>query len=113
MAEELARAQVFALPSFGENSPNSLAEAMLVGTPVVAAFVGGVPSMVRDEETALCFPVGDEIVMAECLRKALSEEALAAQLAQNAQRVARQRHDPKSVAQRMLEIYTMAASILK
>ncbi len=39
-----------------------------MGTPVVAALVGGVPSMVRDGETALCFPTGDEIVMAECLR---------------------------------------------
>lgn len=110
VADELARAQVFAFPSFADNSPNSLAEAMLVGAPVVASFVGGVPSMVCDQETALCFPVGDEIVMAECLRKALSDESLSARLAHNAQQVARQRHDPNSIAHRMLEIYALAAS---
>jgi glycosyltransferase involved in cell wall biosynthesis len=110
MAGVLARSHVFALPSFADNSPNGLAEAMLVGTPVVTAFVGGVPSMVRHEETALCFPVGDEIVMAECLRTMFSDECLAGRLACNAQIVATNRHDPAKIAERMLEIYALAAS---
>jgi glycosyltransferase involved in cell wall biosynthesis len=109
MAEELARAHVFALPSFADNSPNGLAEAMLMGTPAVVAFVGGIPSMVRHEETALCFPMGDELVMAECLRTLLLDKELAMKLALNAQRVARQRHDHQCIAQRMLEIYALAA----
>ena len=110
MAGELTRAEVFALPSFADNSPNGLAEAMLVGTPVVAAYVGGVPSMVRHQETALCFPVGDEMVLAECLRQVLRREPHVAQMAMNARVVATERHNPRSVAQRMLEIYGLAAS---
>lgn len=109
VAAELACAHVFAFPSFADNSPNSLAEAMLVGAPVVASFVGGVPSMVQDQETALCFPVGDEIVMAECLRRVFSEESLVTRLTHTAQEVARRRHDPKNIARRMLEIYALAA----
>lgn len=91
-------------------SPNSLAEAMLVGVPIVAHYAEGIPSMVRHQEKALCFPVGDEIVTAECIRGAFCDETLAARLASRSQNVARQRHDPKSVAHRMLEIYAMAAS---
>ena len=41
--EELQAAHVFALPSFVENSPLSLAEAQVVGTPVVASWAGGIP----------------------------------------------------------------------
>ena len=53
MAERMCRSQVFVLPSLIENSPNTLGEAMLLGVPAVAAYVGGIPSMARDEEEAL------------------------------------------------------------
>ena len=43
LCAELETADVFAYPSHIDNSPNSLAEAMLVGTPIVAASVGGIP----------------------------------------------------------------------
>ncbi|MCH8476275.1 MAG: glycosyltransferase, partial [Opitutales bacterium] len=43
------------LPSLIENSPNTLAEAMMMGVPVVAAYAGGVPSMARDEEEVLLY----------------------------------------------------------
>jgi glycosyltransferase involved in cell wall biosynthesis len=108
MAAELSRAHVFAFPSFADNSPNSLAEAMLVGVPIVASYVGGIPSMVCDQETALCFPVGDEIVMAECIQTLFRDPELAHRLAGNAQQLARVRHEPSRVAQAMLEIYQQA-----
>jgi glycosyltransferase involved in cell wall biosynthesis len=105
---QLTQAHVFAFPSFADNSPNSLAEAMLVGVPIVASFAGGIPSMVKDGETALCFPMGDEVMLAECMRMIFSDADLAASLGRKAREVARQRHDPKRIAQRMLEIYRAA-----
>ena len=68
VANELMKAHVFVLPSFIENSPNSLAEAMLVGTPCATSFAGGVPSMVNDGESALCFPPADAVLLAEQMR---------------------------------------------
>ena len=41
---------VFLMPSFIENSPNSLGEAMLLGMPCVASRVGGIPSMASEDE---------------------------------------------------------------
>ena len=81
---------------------------MLVGTPIVAAFVGGVPSLVQHGETALCFPVGDVFVMAECLRQILSDQSMARRLAQAAQSTARMRHKPERIAQRTMDIYGQA-----
>lgn len=105
-AREVAAADVFALPSFIENSPNSLCEAMLVGTPCVASYVGGVPSLVRDEDTALCFPPGEHSVLAQQLIRVLTDGALAARISRNARELARTRHDPRVIANRMIEIYS-------
>jgi len=45
MLDRYLKANVFAMPSAIENSPNSLGEAMIVGTPVVASDVGGVKNL--------------------------------------------------------------------
>ena len=50
MKEMYLSSYVFVLPSFIENSPNSLGEAMLLGMPCIASRVGGIPSMATDEE---------------------------------------------------------------
>jgi glycosyltransferase involved in cell wall biosynthesis len=105
MAETMAQSRVCVIPSFVENGSNALSEAMLVGTPVVVSMSGGMVSMVRDEETALCFPRGDEAVMAECIRELFINDQLAAKLAHNAQLLARLRHDPKTISEKMMEIY--------
>ncbi len=105
MAGELARAHVFVLPSLIENSPNALAEAMLVGTPSVASFVGGVPSMTQDGASALLFPPGDESVLAEQLREIFLQDELALRLSACAREVARSRHCKEKIVGDMLAIY--------
>lgn len=46
MKRELLRANIFLSASNIENSPNSLAEAQLLGVPCLASYVGGVPDMI-------------------------------------------------------------------
>lgn len=110
MAEELSRAHVFVLPSFIENSPNSLAEAMLIGTPSVVSFVGGVPSMVTDEVEALTFPAGDEAVLAEQIRRVFLDDALGDELSLRARATSHRRHLPAQIARETLEIYRSVIS---
>jgi len=105
VSEELRTAHVFVIPSLIENSPNSLAEAMIVGTPSVASFVGGIPSIIDDGETALGFPSGDAAYLAYCIRCIFTDDALAQNLSEKAQTVAVKRHEPKDIVSRQLEIY--------
>lgn len=105
MVNELLNAHVFALPSMIENSPNSLCEAMLVGTPVIASFVGGVPSLAKDGVSALLFPSGDEVLLAEQIRRVFLDDDLSSRLSAQARSVALSRHSKHKVVADLLEIY--------
>lgn len=110
LAGELMRAAVFALPSHIDNSPNSLAEAMLVGVPCVASAVGGVPSLARDGSEALLVQDGDPFALAGAMGRMLADTDLAARLSGAARQQARRRHDPDAIRGRMLEIYEEVAA---
>lgn len=53
MREEYLKANLFVCPSIIENSPNSLGEAQILGVPVIASYVGGVPDMMKGNEDNL------------------------------------------------------------
>lgn len=106
MADEMQRAHAFALNSFVENSPNTMAEALTVGTPCVVSLVGGIPSLIHDGANAMGFPSGDEAVLAEQIRRVFTDDALATRMSRTAKETARSRHSLSSVSERMNEIYT-------
>ncbi len=61
-------------PSLADNMPISILEALASGTPVVSTDVGGVPYLVRDNDTALLVPPGDEQAAANAVLRALNEQ---------------------------------------
>jgi len=105
ITRELTQAHVFVIPSFIENYPNSLAEAQLVGTPVIASSAGGIPSMVIDNETGLLFPPGDAATLAMQINRMFNEGALALLWSEQARRVALARHDEKTVVDSVIHAY--------
>jgi glycosyltransferase involved in cell wall biosynthesis len=76
---------VLVVPSVWEEpAPLVIVEGALAGVPLVASRVGGIPDMVRDGEEALLFPPGDEVALAEALRRSLTETAETAERAKRA-----------------------------
>jgi len=104
-AGEFQRAHAFVQASIIENSSNTLCEAMIIGTPSVVSYAGGTASLVKDEETALCYPPGDHAVLAEQLLRLLRDPDLALKLSKNAREVAWKRHGRQQIALRTVEIY--------
>ncbi|MBL8202143.1 MAG: glycosyltransferase family 4 protein [Chromatiales bacterium] len=105
MVEQLGWGHVFAITSYLENSPNSLAEAMLIGMPCVASFVGGIPSMVDHGRSGLLFPVDDVVLLAEQVRQVFRSDELAVSLGEEARREAIDRHDPVRIRNQLLSAY--------
>lgn len=98
-----AIADVFALPSHSEGSPNVLLEAMAASVPVVATKVGGVPE-IASPENALLVPPSDPQAFAIALRRLLTDAELSQRLSRNAQLRARE-FSPESHAQSLIQIY--------
>lgn len=58
------------LPSeWYENAPMSVLEAYAIGKPVIGARIGGIPEMVREEETGALFESGNVAELANQLRR--------------------------------------------
>jgi len=63
-------AKAMVLPSeWYENAPMSIMEAYALERPVIGANIGGIPELIRENETGLLFPSGDVEALAECLRR--------------------------------------------
>ena len=84
--EVLYRARVFVLPSNTEGMPNTLIEAMLLGTTVIATDCpcGGPAELIKQGENGLLTPVGDVEQMGESLRKVLQNPQEADRMGRNA-----------------------------
>ena len=98
-------ADVFALPSHSEGSPNALLEAMAAGVPIVSCKVGGVPETVEDGSSALLVPPANPSAMANAIARVLKDPELAARLASNASERLSKLFSPESRYQAFLQVY--------
>lgn len=105
VAEKLSRVNCYLLCSTIENSPNTLGEAMLVGTPCVAAYVGGVSDMATDGEEALFYRSNDPVLLAWAVKRIFDDDALALRLSENGKKKAAQTHDTAINAGRLVDAY--------
>lgn len=105
MREAFLQAGMFVCPSSLENSPNSMGEAMLLGTPVVAARTGGIPSMICDGREGLLFERGNVKELAACIKRVWQEPEETARRAEYARERAFLAHDGDRNYKRLLAIY--------
>ena len=89
-----------------ENSSNSLAEALAVGAPTVAPFVGGLTSLASDEKDVLFYPFNDTIFMAWQIKRLLCDRNLAINLSLNLSRNKIDRSYNKEVVDDLINIYS-------
>jgi glycosyltransferase involved in cell wall biosynthesis len=105
LASHLKNVHAFVSSSWLENSSNSVAEAMLVGTPCVVPFTGGLTTLVSPGETGIMYPPGDSALLAAAVSRVFDDDAVAVRLSSAAKRVALRRHDPRRNVARQSEIY--------
>ena len=100
MVDEYLNCNVFVCPSSIENSPNSLGEAQILGTPCIASYVGGIPDMMRGNEENL-FRFEEVEMLAEKISRVFSDEEKQTDMSA----IAARRHDPSNNNQQLLSIY--------
>ncbi len=98
-------ADLVAIPSISEASPNALLEAMAAGLPVAATSAGGIPEIVSHEETALLVESRDPAAMANAIHRLLSDAELRNGLVDRAQKLVEARFSPERRAQALTDLY--------
>ncbi|HET8758241.1 MAG TPA: glycosyltransferase [Solirubrobacteraceae bacterium] len=110
VADVLARADVFALPSVispdgdREGIPNALIEAMAAGLPAVSTYHSGVPELIEDGRTGYLARPGDVDDLRAALVRALTEPDPASR-AQAARAVVEAEFSSHRSARRLVELF--------
>ena len=105
MKQQYLECHTFVCASSLENSPNSVGEAMLLGTPVVVSKTGGIPSMVEHEKEGLLFEKGNVKDLAEAIMRTWEDEKCMNEYTVNARARARKTHDADANYAALLDIY--------
>ena len=90
IADILAAADLFVLPSLSEGFPFVLLEALAMGRPVVASRVNGVPELIEDHKTGLLVPARDPQALAAAIREVLSDPTAASKMGADGRAVVRE-----------------------
>lgn len=99
----LLSCDVYVHPSYIENSSNAMAEAMMLGTPTIAQYVGGNSTMLKDE-SGLLVPPGAPYDLAYAINRMCDKET-AERYSENALKVAGQRQNTNIIVSDLMNIY--------
>ena len=111
IAERLAAARVFALPSVPEkgggmdNLPTVIAEAMAARLPVVATSVAGIPEMVDEGKTGFLVAEHQPVALANAIERLLGDVSLARELGKNGRARARELFSIEQSARELAELF--------
>jgi len=75
--------QVIVVPSRMESLPTTVKEAFYLNVPVVATNVGGIPELIKDNETGILVPSENPDKLADAVNELLSDKRKAERLANN------------------------------
>lgn len=107
MRNEYLNAHIFISPSSIENSANSVGEAQLLGVPVIASYVGGIPDNIDSEVSGILYPFDEVEMLAENIRRVFNDADFAQRLSQNAIQTASLRHNKIINLEKIVSIYSI------
>lgn len=105
IVDELVKADLYIHTAIIDNSPNSLCEAQLVGCPVIAANVGGIPQLVEDGKTGFLYPYNEPHTLAFKICNLIDNAELLTRISQAEIEMSRRRHDPQNIADSVFRTY--------
>ncbi len=105
IANVLAAADVFALPSLSEGLPVALLEAMLAARPIVASAVGDVPVALAGGAAGRLVPPGDSAALATAIVGMLTNPCEAQALGQTARARAASAYGIGRMVDRYVDVY--------
>lgn len=100
----LASSSIFVLPTLADVSSIASLEAMAMELPVVTTDVGGIPEIVRNDETGYIVPPGDSHAFVERLRALTDSPAIRSRMGRSGRSKVEADHSLVSNVQRFLDL---------
>lgn len=110
LVDQLCNSNFYVHPSYIENSPNSVCEAMALGMPVISTNVGGLNSLIADKTEGLLVQEGEPYSLAAAVVGLFNNYESAKLLGINARERSLKRHDPEKIMAQLLNIYNTILS---
>jgi glycosyltransferase involved in cell wall biosynthesis len=101
VADFLAGGDIFVLPSFQEDLPLAVLDAMASGMPIVASDIDGPNELLVDGETALLVPSHDPAALAGALARLAQDEVLREKLGRGARAAAERNYSFGAIGGRL------------
>jgi glycosyltransferase involved in cell wall biosynthesis len=105
LISQLKTCHFFVHPSYIDNSPNSVCEAMMLGMPVLSSSVGGITTLIANKETGFLFNPYDKYDLAGLLINLINNYEKAKQAGMNARLIALKRHSAEDIISVLGNIY--------
>lgn len=105
ICEMLQDADVFVHPSYIDNSPNSVCEAQIVGVPIIATNIGGIPSLISHQENGLLVPANASFDLAYYINKLTTDMMLCKTFSEAGIKLALTRHNKKKITKELVDTY--------
>lgn len=109
--QEIKKSMAVVLPSeCYENNPISIFEAFALNRPVIGARIGGIPELVRDNETGLTFEPGNADDLSSKIRYFVNNPEETVRMGRNARSLVEGELSKEKHYEKLMEIYKYAMS---
>lgn len=101
----LCKSDIYIHPSYIENSPNSVCEAMALGMPIISTNTGGLEDLIKTGYEGVLVQEGEPYSMAGAIIEMLRDVDKACEMGKNASIRAALRHEPGKTVDNLYNIY--------
>jgi len=101
----LSTADIYVLPSYNEQMPMSILEAMSFGLPVISTFVAGIPEMVDNGKTGILISPGDITGLRSALDDLIMNPEKRKSMGKEGRATASGRFEASVIVEQLVEIY--------
>jgi glycosyltransferase involved in cell wall biosynthesis len=105
MATQMVRSNVFVMPSSIENHSSTLMEAMVVGTPCIASYVGGIPEYLIHQVNGLIYRFEEYEILASHILRIFIDPDFSNQIAKNGRTSMRKSRNSQNLSEEFINIY--------
>ena len=111
LKDEVKKSMFVVVPSeWYENNPRSIIEGFALGKPVVGSRIGGIPELIKDNQTGLTFEPGNVEDLRSKIEYLINNPNKIVEMGKNGRAVVEKELNAEEHYQRLMEIYNRAIS---